>query len=163
MARQARKTAKPGYPHVTYHDQTVPRAPGGETHQLPDGEAQPDLTTQQGAPVAYDQNSLRDGTRGPLLVEDFHFREKIFHFDHERIPERVVHARGFVIDRAHRSYAGKLGIERMAEIIRGAHGRRGACSAYLENTVRRLDQLGIPDRRLHELLAAVRGGEEPVR
>jgi cation transport regulator ChaC len=44
----------------------------------------------------------------------------------------------------------------MAEIIRGAHGRRGACSAYLENTVRRLDQLGIPDRRLHDLLAAVR-------
>jgi len=80
-----------------------------------------------------------------------------------RVGGRVVHARGFVIDRAHRSYAGKLGIARMAEIIRGAHGRRGACSAYLENTVRRLDQLGIPDRRLHELLVAVRGGEEPRR
>ena len=42
-----------------------------------------------------DQNSLKVGPRGPSLLEDFHFREKIFHFDHERIPERVVHARGY--------------------------------------------------------------------
>ncbi len=53
------------------------------------------MTTQQGVPVADDQNSLRVGVRGPTALEDFHFREKIFHFDHERIPERVVHARGF--------------------------------------------------------------------
>ena len=53
------------------------------------------MTTQQGVVVADDQNSLRAGERGPTLLEDFHFREKIFHFDHERIPERVVHARGF--------------------------------------------------------------------
>ena len=55
----------------------------------------PVLTTQQGIPVADDQNSLKVGARGPTALEDFHFREKIFHFDHERIPERVVHARGF--------------------------------------------------------------------
>ena len=67
---------------------------GGETHQTArDGRAT--LTTQQGAPVADDQNTLRAGARGPALLEDFHFREKLFHFDHERIPERVVHARGF--------------------------------------------------------------------
>ncbi len=66
---------------------------GGETHQQ-DGEGQP-LTTQQGVIVADDQNSLRAGDRGPGLLEDFHLREKIFHFDHERIPERVVHARGY--------------------------------------------------------------------
>ena len=59
------------------------------------GSAQDRLTTQQGVPVADDQNTLRAGGRGPALLEDFHFREKIFHFDHERIPERVVHARGF--------------------------------------------------------------------
>jgi catalase len=53
------------------------------------------LTTQQGIPVADDQNSLKIGARGPTALEDFHFREKLFHFDHERIPERVVHARGF--------------------------------------------------------------------
>ena len=46
-------------------------------------------------PVSDDQNSLKIGARGPTALEDFHFREKIFHFDHERIPERVVHARGF--------------------------------------------------------------------
>jgi catalase len=55
----------------------------------------PVLTTQQGIPVSDDQNSLKIGARGPTALEDFHFREKIFHFDHERIPERVVHARGF--------------------------------------------------------------------
>ena len=53
------------------------------------------LTTAQGGPVADDQNTLKIGERGPSLIEDFHFREKIFHFDHERIPERVVHARGY--------------------------------------------------------------------
>ena len=55
----------------------------------------PVLTTAQGGPVSDDQNSLKIGPRGPTLLEDFHFREKIFHFDHERIPERVVHARGY--------------------------------------------------------------------
>jgi catalase len=67
---------------------------GGETHQVASGDRAV-LTTQQGAPVADDQNTLRQGARGPALMEDFHFREKIFHFDHERIPERVVHARGY--------------------------------------------------------------------
>ncbi len=52
------------------------------------------LTTNQGLPLNDDQNSLRAGRRGPTLLEDFHLREKITHFDHERIPERVVHARG---------------------------------------------------------------------
>src|SRR6202000_3265664 len=66
----------------------------GETHQKAGGDV-PALTTQQGIPVADDQNSLKAGPRGPTLMEDFHLREKLFHFDHERIPERVVHARGF--------------------------------------------------------------------
>jgi catalase len=68
--------------------------PGGELHQLASS-ATGTLTSQQGVPIADDQNSLKIGERGPTLLEDFHFREKIFHFDHERIPERVVHARGF--------------------------------------------------------------------
>src|SRR3954464_6220344 len=75
-------------------DAEVLRGRGGETHQVAGGDV-PVLTTQQGIPVADDQNSLRIGPRGPTLLEDFHFREKIFHFDHERIPERVVHARGY--------------------------------------------------------------------
>ena len=52
------------------------------------------LTTNQGIRVADNQNSLKAGERGPTLLEDFILREKITHFDHERIPERVVHARG---------------------------------------------------------------------
>src|SRR5450432_3373026 len=52
------------------------------------------MTTNQGLPISDDQNQLKAGVRGPSLLEDFHFREKITHFDHERIPERVVHARG---------------------------------------------------------------------
>ena len=71
-----------------------PQAPGGETHQVA-GNGVASLTTQHGAPVADDQNTLRQGARGAALLEDQHFREKLFHFDHERIPERVVHARGF--------------------------------------------------------------------
>ncbi|EHJ95347.1 catalase C [Agrobacterium tumefaciens] len=79
---------------VTIHDQKLVRGEGGELHQIATGD-EPVLTTAHGGPVADDQNSLRVGPRGPLLVDDFHFREKIFHFDHERIPERVVHARGY--------------------------------------------------------------------
>ncbi len=52
------------------------------------------LSTNQGVPIADNQNSLKAGLRGPTLLEDFILREKITHFDHERIPERVVHARG---------------------------------------------------------------------
>jgi catalase len=66
---------------------------GGELHQLSGG-AHPPLTTNQGVPISDDQNSLRIGPRGPSLLEDFVLREKITHFDHERIPERIVHARG---------------------------------------------------------------------
>jgi catalase len=75
-------------------DAEIQRGAGGETHQIA-GRGVDGLTTQQGAPVSDDQNSLKAGARGPTLLEDFHFREKIFHFDQERIPERVVHARGF--------------------------------------------------------------------
>ena len=52
------------------------------------------LTTNQGVAVADNQHSLKAGLRGPTLLEDFILREKITHFDHERIPERIVHARG---------------------------------------------------------------------
>ncbi len=75
--------------------QTPAPPPGGETHQTAhasDGADQ--LTTNQGVVIADNQNSLRTGARGPTLLEDFVLREKITHFDHERIPERIVHARG---------------------------------------------------------------------
>ena len=52
------------------------------------------LTTAEGIPVADDQNSLTAGDRGPILMQDFHLMEKLAHFNRERIPERVVHAKG---------------------------------------------------------------------
>ena len=67
---------------------------GGANHQKPQGEDDV-MTTAQGCPISDDQNWLTAGPRGPQLLEDQAAREKIFHFDHERIPERVVHARGY--------------------------------------------------------------------
>jgi catalase len=77
---------------------TAETGTGGELHQrVPargphDGDGH--LTTNQGIRVSDNQNQLKAGPRGPVLLEDFALREKIFHFDHERIPERIVHARG---------------------------------------------------------------------
>ena len=93
--RTTRKSATvPGAPARPSARQSASRiGDGGEVHQpVRDGAV---LTTAQGAAVSDDQNSLRAGRRGPTLLEDFVMREKIFHFDHERIPERVVHARGY--------------------------------------------------------------------
>ena len=65
--------------------------------QLQQFQARPEgeyLTSNQGVRIPHTDDSLKAGERGPTLMEDFHLREKITHFDHERIPERVVHARG---------------------------------------------------------------------
>lgn len=69
------------------------RGQGDELHEQAGGQ-HPALTTNQGIPISDNQNSLRATPRGPTLLEDFVLREKITHFDHERIPERIVHARG---------------------------------------------------------------------
>ena len=90
----ASKTSNRKRKAVRLSDQSVVRGEGGEIHQNAGGDV-PQLTTQQGIPASDDQNTLKVGSRGPAALEDFHFREKIFHFDHERIPERVVYARGF--------------------------------------------------------------------
>jgi len=65
----------------------------GELHQLAGG-SHAELTTNQGTPISDNQNSLKSAPKGPVLLEDMILREKITHFDHERIPERIVHARG---------------------------------------------------------------------
>ena len=96
------KTALPSSPTRTSGQVTPadkPSAPRQETDKNLDlrvntqapGE---DLMTNQGVIVSDDQNSLKSHVRGPTLLEDILMREKITHFDHERIPERVVHARG---------------------------------------------------------------------
>jgi catalase len=89
MAKATKATGR-----ARYVDQVIRQGNGGETHQTAEDGFEI-LTTQQGMPVSDDQNTLKQGARGPALIEDAHFREKIFHFDHERIPERVVHARGY--------------------------------------------------------------------
>jgi catalase len=72
------------------------------------------LTTNQGVPVADNQNSLKVGLRGPTAMEDFILREKITHFDHERIPERVVHARGSAAHGYFESYGDLSDVTRAA-------------------------------------------------
>jgi catalase len=81
--KQPAKSAKP----------SAARGNGDELQQMAGG-SHPPLTTNQGVPISDNQNSLRTTARGPTLLEDFVLREKITHFDHERIPERIVHARG---------------------------------------------------------------------
>ena len=66
------------------------------------------LTSNHGTRIEDDQNSLRAGERGPSLLEDFHLREKITHFDHERIPERIVHARGSAAHGVFQVYDGAM-------------------------------------------------------
>jgi catalase len=67
---------------------------GGELHQVAGG-THPPMSNQKGVIVADDENSLKANERGPVLLEDWQLVEKTQHFDHERIPERVVHARGY--------------------------------------------------------------------
>jgi catalase len=67
-------------------------------------QAREHLTTAQGLRLPDTDHSLKAGERGPTLLEDFHLREKITHFDHERIPERVVHARGAAAHGVFESY-----------------------------------------------------------
>jgi catalase len=83
------------------------------------------LTTDQGIPVEQTDNTLRAGVRGPSLLEDFHFREKLTRFDHERIPERVVHARG----------AGAHGHFRVYESLEGYTRARFLCDPDLRTPV----------------------------
>jgi catalase len=80
-------------PHASRNAAADRTGNADELHQQAGGK-HPPLTTHQGIPVADNQNSLRPTPRGPTLLEDFILREKITHFDHERIPERIVHARG---------------------------------------------------------------------
>ncbi|MBT9566804.1 MAG: catalase [Thiobacillus sp.] len=86
---------------------------GGELHPTTT-DARKALTTNQGTVISDDQNSLKSGARGPTLLEDFVLREKITHFDHERIPERIVHARGSGAHGYFEPYAGAAKLSKAA-------------------------------------------------
>ena len=85
MAAAEGTQAQASAPHATDKDRDLARATTEDKTRL---------TTNVGQPISTDQNSLRAGQRGPTLLEDYVLREKLQHFDHERIPERIVHARG---------------------------------------------------------------------
>ena len=85
---EANPTGKTGEPTLKTH---APEGALDSRRVNPTGQA---ITTNQGVAIGSNQNSLKAGLRGPTLLEDFILREKITHFDHERIPERIVHARG---------------------------------------------------------------------
>ncbi len=88
---------QPASPHTTTQkllDESLEMRKEGDFHQFTHDSKQT-MTTQTGTPILDDHNTLKASPRGPALLEDFIFRDKMFHFDHERIPERVVHARGF--------------------------------------------------------------------
>ena len=94
MSKSNAPAAKSASPKATSSKSASAReGNGGETHQTATEPAER-ITTNHGVPVSDNQNSLKAGPRGPSLLEDFVLREKIQHFDHERIPERIVHARG---------------------------------------------------------------------
>jgi catalase len=103
-------------------DQSPPASvsPTGVEVPLPDGAPDPRaqagdvLTSPQGVRIPDTDHSLKAGPRGPILLEDFHLREKISHFDHERIPERVVHARGAGAHGVFTSYGTAANITRAA-------------------------------------------------
>ncbi|MBI3217044.1 MAG: catalase [Mycobacterium sp.] len=98
-------------PPARKRDQAAPAIAGptgAGNGQTPDSEPRAQageyLTTAQGLRLPDTDHSLKAGSRGPTLLEDFHLREKITHFDHERIPERVVHARGAAAHGVFESY-----------------------------------------------------------
>ena len=97
MPKPSASQNSPKYPAQPAPDNEVRPADefslGGERHQRANG-TDDVLTDEQGHPLASNQNSITAGRRGPTLLQDHMLRDKIFHFDHERIPERVVHARG---------------------------------------------------------------------
>src|SRR3954447_7394527 len=87
----------------------------------PDPRAQQgrDLTTAQGLRVDDTDHSLKAGRRGPVLLQDHHLREKITHFDHERIPERVVHARGAAAHGVFEAYGTAAAVTHAAFLEKG--------------------------------------------
>lgn len=95
-------------------------APASQTDAPARAQSGPFLTTSQGLRLPDTDHSLKAGPRGPSLLEDFHLREKITHFDHERIPERVVHARGAAAHGIFESYGTASSVTRAAFL-----GRKG--------------------------------------
>ncbi|MCW2771293.1 MAG: catalase [Aeromicrobium sp.] len=101
----------------------VPHSPTGapsKDGELAAAQQGAHLTTATGVPLRETDHSLKAGPRGPVLLQDHHLREKIMHFDHERIPERVVHARGAAAHGVFTSNGAASGLTRAAFLAEGA-------------------------------------------
>ncbi|MFF5727527.1 catalase [[Kitasatospora] papulosa] len=114
-----KEPAEPREPLPPKHDQRGPDtySPTGHPTGVPQGDMAQGgayLTTAQGARLYETDHSLKAGSRGPVLLQDHHLREKITHFDHERIPERVVHARGAAAHGVFKGYGTAGGISKAA-------------------------------------------------
>ncbi|MET1073680.1 MAG: catalase, partial [Umezawaea sp.] len=114
-------------PPKRQRDQAAPKStsPTGKTEVAADigedrrAQAGQYLTTAQGVRLEDTDHSLKAGPRGPSLLEDFHLREKITHFDHERIPERVVHARGAAAHGTFRAYGNAESVTKAGVLAKG--------------------------------------------
>ncbi len=120
----AEEPTEPREPLPPKSEQSAPRAvsPTGQDYGADPHSRTQDgayLTTAQGVRLHDTDHSLKAGPRGPILMQDHHFREKITHFDHERIPERVVHARGTGAHGVFRSYGSAANITRAAFLAEG--------------------------------------------
>ncbi|MEU1775304.1 catalase [Streptomyces sp. NPDC012842] len=118
-AASVKEPVEPREPLPPKHDQRGPDtySPTGHPTGAPQGDMAQDgsyLTTAQGARLYETDHSLKAGPRGPVLLQDHHLREKITHFDHERIPERVVHARGAAAHGVFKGYGTAGGISKAA-------------------------------------------------
>ena len=122
-----RRTRSTAAPDLRQPDQAAPAPVGPAGASAPKGNGDPRwrsqtgqrLTTAGGVPLPDTDHSLKAGERGPTLLEDFHLREKITHFDHERIPERVVHARGAAAHGVFTSYGTAASLTRAAFLQEG--------------------------------------------
>ena len=112
----SRQPDQSGPPAGTPTGVTADGQPGGEAS----AQAGRYLTTAQGLRLPDTDHSLKAGPRGPSLLEDFHLREKITHFDHERIPERVVHARGAAAHGVFQSYGTAVSVCKAGFLAQGA-------------------------------------------
>ncbi len=124
-APSATEPTKPRTPPPPKPDQRAPSpvsATGNDASAPATFDAQTGtyLTTAQGVPLRETDHSLRVGPRGPTLLNDHHLREKVMHFDHERIPERVVHARGAAAHGTFQSYGTAAALTRAAFLAEGA-------------------------------------------
>ncbi|MFJ3086429.1 catalase [Streptomyces sp. NPDC086838] len=122
---QVDEPTEPRGPLPPKHDQRGPEtvSPTGQPTGAGQDKVAQDgayLTTAQGARLYDTDHSLKAGPRGPVLLQDHHLREKITHFDHERIPERVVHARGAAAHGVFRGYGAAAGITKAAFLAEGA-------------------------------------------